>query len=142
MHKLPIFPALVATMLLVAATPGYAQNVDCRSCHVPGKAADFSAIYTHAAAHHPVGIVYPLTNEHFSLPNGQSGDGTFFDKNANGRPDSDEIQLFGVNGAATITCASCHREHGATPLPAKAPRDVHLRVSITNSALCSTCHNQ
>ena len=144
MTRLPILsPALFAMMLLTVAGRGHAQNVDCRSCHAPGTAAgDFSAIYADAVAHHPVDIDYPAASEHFNLPNGQSADVTFFDRNGNGQPDSDEVQLFGANGAATVTCASCHKEHGATPLPAPAPCDVHLRVTNAGSALCSTCHSQ
>ena len=143
-----LLPALISFMLLAAAGSGYAQNVDCRSCHAPGAAsgvADFSAIYANVASHHPVGINYPVglsADPNFHLPNGQSGDVTFFDRDGNGQPDSDEIQLFGMNSTATITCSSCHREHGTSPLPANAPRDAYLRVTIVGSALCSTCHSQ
>jgi len=141
-------PALISFMLLAAPGSGHAQNVDCRSCHAPGStsgAADFGAIYGNVATHHPVGIVYPIglsASPNFKQPNGHSADVMFFDRNGNGQPDSDEIQLFGTNGTATITCSSCHREHGTSPLPANAPRDTHLRVTNTGSALCSTCHSQ
>jgi hypothetical protein len=149
MNRLQLsLPGLVSFMLLSVANGSYAQNVDCRSCHAPGLtsgAADFSAIYTNVASHHPVGIVYPFglsADPNFNQPNGQSGDVAFFDSNGNGQPDSDEIQLFGMNGTATITCSSCHREHGTSPLPANVPRDAHLRVTNIGSKLCSTCHSQ
>ncbi|MFZ2542157.1 MAG: hypothetical protein WAW75_10370 [Gallionella sp.] len=139
-------PACVAILLLAIAGRGYAQNVDCRSCHGQGTATtDFSAIYTYTVAHHPVGIVYPsdsTASTNFNLPNGQIADVAFFDTNGNGLPDSDEIQLFGANGSATITCSSCHMEHGAVPILANAPTDAYLRVTLTGSALCSICHNQ
>jgi hypothetical protein len=143
-----LFPALISLMLLAASGSGHAQNVDCRSCHAPGSTsgvADFSAIYTDVASHHPVGIVYPFglgADPNFKQPNGHGADVAFFDRNGNGQPDSDEIQLFGTNSTATITCSSCHREHGTSPLSANAPRDTHLRVTIVGSALCSTCHSQ
>jgi len=141
-------PALVAVMLFATAGLGHAQNVDCRSCHASGSAAgvaDFGAIYANVATHHPVGINYPIglsASPNFKQPNGHSADALFFDSNGNGQPDSDEIQLFGTNSTATITCSSCHREHGTSPLPANAPRDTHLRVTIVGSKLCSTCHSQ
>lgn len=146
MTRLPILPpVLVAVMLLAAAGCAYAQNIDCRSCHATGTdpgTGDFSAIYANVSAHHPVGINYPLASEFFNQPNGQSADITFFDRNGNSQPDSDEIQLFVMHGTLTITCATCHREHGTTLLPANAPRDMYLRVNNIGSALCTTCHSQ
>lgn len=147
--------ALFAATLLGVAIPGcaqksFAQKVsakdDCLSCHAPGMvAADFSAIYADPKSHHPVGVRYPLGTDaspNFKLPGGRGAGIMFFDSNGNGQPDSDEIRLFGTNGAAAITCASCHKEHGTTPLPANAPRDMYLRVTNAGSALCSTCHSQ
>ncbi|MEO8331045.1 MAG: hypothetical protein ABI479_01315 [Gallionella sp.] len=149
MNKLQILSgSLISFMLLAATGSSHAQNVDCRSCHAPGSTAgvtDFSAIYANVATHHPVDINYPIglsADPNFHLPNGQSADVTFFDRNGNNQPDSDEIQLFGMNGTATITCSTCHSEHGTSPLPPNAPRDTHLRVTITGSKLCSTCHSQ
>src|ERR1700693_5938310 len=80
-----------------------AQNIDCRSCHGPNGAAgakDFSPIYSHPAAHHAVGVNYPLGASgfpRFNPPNGQNSDVAFFDTNGNGRPDIGEIQLFGTS---------------------------------------------
>jgi len=140
--------ALVSFVILAAAGSVHSKNVDCRSCHAPGStsgAADFSAVYANVASHHPVDINYPLSvgaAPYFHQPDMQHDDVTFFDKNDNGQPDSNEIQLFGKNGTAKITCSTCHREHGATRLPAGAPRDKYLRVTVTGSALCSNCHNK
>jgi cytochrome c553 len=142
-----IFPVLVL-LLFASAGNSYAQNVDCRSCHVKGSksgAADFSAVYANAASHHPVDINYPLSLDaqmYFHQPDMQHDDVTFFDKNDNGQPDSNEIQLFGRNGTAKITCSTCHRDHGTKPLAANAPRDAYLRVTVEGSVLCSNCHNK
>ena len=143
-----LFHALISSMLLAASGSGHAQNVDCRSCHAPGStsgAADFSAVYANVASHHPVDINYPLglgAEPYFHQPDMQHDDVTFFDKNDNGLPDSDEIQLFGKNDTVKITCSTCHRDHGTTRLPANAPRDAYLRVTVEGSALCSNCHNK
>ena len=138
---------LLAAMLSTVSLHGYAQNVDCRSCHAPEGASgarDFSAIYANPSSHHPVGIEYSAgasNKPNFKLPNGRSSDITFFDRNGNGQPDDDEIQLFGESGVTTVECASCHKEHGNTPSPASATRNHYLRFDNTGSALCSTCHN-
>lgn len=128
------------------ARNSYAQNVDCRSCHVQGAAAaDFGAIYADPKSHHPVDIVYPgglTANANFNQPNGQNAGTTFFDTNGNGQPDGNEVQLFGATGSATITCATCHKEHGTVPPTPDTSADAYLRVSLTGSALCSICHSQ
>lgn len=122
-------------------------SVDCRSCHAPGGtpgAKDFSRIYSKLSNHHPVGIKYPVGSNAkpgFSSPSGHGNDIAFFDRNSNGQPDSDEVQLFGKSGAATIECASCHKEHGDTLAPAKAGGNPYLRLDNTGSALCVTCHS-
>lgn len=141
-----MMPRLVAFTLLAAAGKGYAQDINCLNCHVRGKsAADFMAVYDNIQGHHPVDINYPLgpkAGEKFHLPNAQLADNTFFDTNGNGQPDSDEVQLFGANGAAMITCSSCHKEHGSTKLPPVTRSGSHLRVTLVGSELCSVCHNQ
>lgn len=147
-RQLLLLPALVSSVLLAAISSSHAQNVDCRSCHVPGSksgAADFSKVYANVASHHPVDINYPLGSGaelYFHQPDMRHDDVTFFDKNDNGQPDSDEIQLFNINGTAKITCSTCHRSHGASRLPANAPREAYLRVTVNGSALCSNCHNK
>ena len=148
MTRLPGFSSMLCILLLGVSSLGRAQNFDCLDCHdITGSAGvdDFSMIYAHTKPHHPVGIAYPsgpTANEDFKAPHGQSAGITFFDRNGNGQPDSNEVQLYDVNGEATIECATCHIEHGTTPLPADAPADVYLRVKNTGSALCSTCHSQ
>lgn len=127
---------------------GNAQSEVCRSCHAPNAAAgakDFSPIYANPKSHHPVGVIYPIgsnANQNFKLPNRQSTGIAFFDRNSNGQPDSDEIQLFGMNGEVTVECASCHQEHGSSPVSGNGHPDFYLRVANVGSALCITCHRQ
>lgn len=139
--------ALSTVMLVTVSMRGYAQGADCRSCHTSNGAAgarDFSYIYATPSSHHPVGTEYPAglnTKPNFKQPNGQSAVITFFDRNGNGQPDNDEIQMFSANGAATVECASCHMEHGKDTAPANAVSNFYLRVDNAGSALCTTCHN-
>ena len=150
-------PALCAITLVVLSVMGCAQNrlaqggdiqsVDCRSCHSSGGitgAEDFSSIYANSKSHHSVGVKYPLGSKagsDFNPPNGRGAGVTFFDRNGNGQPDSDEIQLFGAKSEPRVECSSCHREHGSQP-PDNNPVDLYyLRIDNVNSALCVTCHN-
>jgi len=150
-------PALLPLALFVlifqgCAQMGLAQNANvqsesCRTCHAPNGPAgakDYSDIYTNPKSHHPVGVIYPIgsSTQKFKLPNHQTADIAFFDRNDNGRPDSDEIQLYGMNGEVKVECASCHKEHGDSRISGHVPGDMYLRVANTGSALCITCHNQ
>jgi hypothetical protein len=123
-----------------------AQSEGCRSCHAPnaaGGARDLSPFYANPKSHHPVGVNYPasaLDDSKFKLPNGRSADIVFFDRNGNGQPDSDEIQLFGAKDAVTVECASCHKEHGGLPASGSVSSGFYLRVANVGSALCLTCH--
>ena len=154
LKKLSVF--FLATVLSTVSLHGCAliQNrtpthgpVDCRSCHTPDGASgakDFSRIYANPSTHHPVGVKYPVgfnAKPGFNSPNGHSSEIEFFDRNGNGQPDSDEIQLFGESGVVTVECASCHKEHGNIPASANAIRNHYLRFDNTGSALCTTCHN-
>ena len=138
---------LLAVMLSIVSLQGHAQNIDCRSCHSLNAAPDvedYSRIYANPSSHHPVGAKYPAGSDAkpgFNSPNGHNSGSTFFDKNGNGQPDDDEIQLFGERDAAMIECASCHRGHGDASAPANTIRNHYLRFDNTGSALCITCHN-
>jgi hypothetical protein len=126
---------------------GNVHSESCRTCHSSGGAMgakDFSSIYDKPASHHPVGVSYPLGPSafpKFNPPNGQNSDAAFFDSNGNGRPDVNEVQLFGTSLSVTVECASCHREHGDPPgVEYAAENPTYLRVINFNSALCMTCH--
>lgn len=142
-----LMPVLCAIMLVAVSIRVHAQNVDCRSCHAPNGAVgatDFSPIYASPTTHHSVGRNYPAglnATPNFNQPNGQSAGLTFFDRNGNGQPDNDEIQLFSEGGAATVECASCHAPHGNEPAPTNTAGNLHLRGGNKGSALCTTCHN-
>ncbi|MEO8342757.1 MAG: cytochrome c3 family protein [Gallionella sp.] len=124
------------------------RNIECRSCHVPNgeeEARDFRSIYANPQSHHSVSISYPLgTNAYpdFNPPNGQGAGIAFFDRNNNGQPDSDEVQLFGTDVRVTVECATCHKAHGSLPLPEKMQPGFNLRVTNEGSALCIVCHRQ
>jgi mono/diheme cytochrome c family protein len=150
--------ALFATTLLNVSVVGCAQNefakkvpdqnVDCRTCHSPNGmpgAKDFSAIYANPKSHHAVGVNYPLGSNaypKFQVPDGQVGEIAFFDRNSNGRPDVNEIQLYGTSFRVTVECASCHRPHGDPLEASDSPRDAYLRIDNVRSELCLTCHRQ
>jgi hypothetical protein len=125
------------------------QSRDCRSCHVkngPPGAKDFSQIYANQKSHHPVGVAYPVSGQDtVTIDTSKEQAGAvvgFFDRNGNGRPDGDEVILFGSNGALMVECASCHREHGAGAPSAGTQHRWYLRVENGGSELCLTCHNQ
>ncbi len=131
----------------------HAQGGDCRACHSANGhgtngttgARDFSAIYANPGSHHPVGVRYPPASQaepKFQMPDSRNDVAAFFDRNGNGQPDNDEVVLFGANGAMTVECASCHREHGSSRSPGGTAADPYLRVENANSALCMTCHRQ
>ena len=150
--------SLCAVMLLDVSITGCAQNqiakkaadqnVDCRTCHSPGGipgARDFSSIYANPKSHHPVGVNYPLganAYPNFRVPNGYIEGIAFFDRNGNGRPDPDEIQLYGTSVSVTVECASCHRPHEDSLESGYSHNDPYLRFDNGRSALCSTCHRQ
>ncbi len=130
--------------LLILPLGVLAENVDCRSCHGVTSSAgvvDLNAIYADPAKHHPVDIGFPAVLDSYRMPPAQSGEISFFDRNGNGMPDADEIQLFGQGPSAQMTCSTCHAEHGTThALQQKLP--MYLRVTNTGNGLCSTCHVQ
>jgi hypothetical protein len=150
--------ALSVIIMLISAS-GCAQNefahkrpspnVDCRSCHALNGAEgarEFSSIYADPRSHHPVGVSYPLgatAYPKFNPPSGESPGIAFFDRNDNGQPESNEIQLFGMAVRVTVECASCHKAHGNVAVFDSAPpTSFYLRIANVGSALCITCHRQ
>ena len=69
---------------------------------------------------HPIAITYPSTNP------GMVAKATVLAL-------TNSVKLFGTTGTEKVQCASCHDVHNNTNAP-------FLRVSLTNSALCTTCH--
>ena len=135
--------ALFTAALITASAHCNAQAVDCRSCHAPNGApgaADFSGIYANPLLHHRVDIEYPSDNQNFRMPDGHDIDVTYFDKNHDGLPDIDEIQMLDAPPLmAVIECTTCHMEHGDAP-PVPHPPS-YLRFKNTGSSLCTTCHS-
>ena len=153
-----LLPGLCAAMLIAPVTTSCAQsplvsasnvtNVDCRSCHLPGKstdAKDLSLIYANPRLHHPIGIIYPAESRAspgFNPASGQGAGIAFFDRNGNALPDDNEIQLFDSGeGKHKVECASCHGPHGIQSPAANLANSYYLRVANKNSELCVTCHN-
>ena len=126
---------------------------ECLACHSVGIADALNtvpfniyAIGTDLRNDHPIGIDFPDTvaNPDFkpfsaTIP----GKLAFYDGNADGRADKDEIRLYETGDGFEVECASCHDPHG---VPSAGPGSLHqpsfLRVSNTQSALCQTCHNK
>ncbi|GEM_PF-4183891 len=121
------------------------QSEGCRDCHsseTDVAAEVFSSIFDTPEIHHPIGVRYPdaAVVPNWAKPSGQDKEIAFFDRNENGKPDSDEILLFGAAGDATVECASCHVQHGSPSNTPKDPVKFYLRFENRGSALCTTCH--
>lgn len=131
--------ALPALLAPLAAWPDYS---DCRNCHfdVPPDdvTPDFSG-YFQLVGHHPVRVAYPLRPD-YRQPGLTQGGIRFFDRNGNGKVDSDEIQIFRNRGEWVVDCASCHIEHGVTAAITGHPPD-YVRSAGGAIHLCVTCHN-
>lgn len=92
---------------------------------------------------HPVGIRYPTTGPgvDFRPTTAVFKNIAFFDNNANGNPDPNEIRLYNTGQGFEVECASCHDPHG---VPSNGVGTVNnktfMRVSNSGSGLCLTCH--
>jgi hypothetical protein len=161
-------PLLQATLTAICAVaPAHADYSDCRTCHyattIDSTAPDFTSYFV-AAGHHPVRVSYPIRADYNQPLSSLSGI-LFFDRNGNGIPDPDEIQIFSTTTTTTLTttsttksrkggsksttvtettwvidCASCHTEHGTTP-PDPAHAVDYVRNAGGDQLLCITCHN-
>jgi predicted CXXCH cytochrome family protein len=131
--------ALASLLGLGSMDEVHGAYVDCAVCHLDpapdSGAKDFFDFFVSPERQHPIGMAYPpALNAAYVRPTALTGDIVFFDRNGNGIPDFDEVQLFGTSG--TIECASCHREHGDTSPPPQP--NMYLRV--TGDLLCLVCH--
>ncbi len=128
---------------------------DCNRCHgtppmFPSLGmADFSMFFieTDLRNDHPIGVEYPTSlgpGVDFKVPTGLAGEMSFFDLNANGRADTNEIRMYQTGEGYEVECASCHDPHGV-PSSAEAGSEFipsFLRISNAASALCFTCHTK
>ena len=127
---------------------------ECLVCHSPSGgfagagATDFTAfaIGTDLRNDHPVGIHYPSAagaGTDFKEPQRREARLAYFDTNANGRADSNEIRLYNTGDGYEVECASCHDPHG---VPSAGPGSVFnatfLRVANAGSAVCLSCHTK
>jgi Doubled CXXCH motif (Paired_CXXCH_1) len=127
---------------------------ECLACHSSGAgivgtgATDFTvfAIGTDLRNDHPVGIRYPTTagpGTDFNDPSRKEARLAWFDGNANGRADSNEIRLYNTGEGYEVECASCHDPHGVPASGAGSPFNAtFLRVSNAGSGVCLTCHSK
>lgn len=158
---------LAATTAIFGAGSAHADYSDCRTCHyatnIDPNAPDLTGYFVDPG-HHPVRVSYPIRADYNLPPTTTTTGILFFDRNANGVPDPDEIQLFsssllsGTTGTGTTTrtkgkqkttattdtwmidCASCHIEHGLAPLDPQHTAD-YLRGAGEERLMCLTCHN-
>ena len=129
------------------------SSTECLSCHspsggIPGAGAtDFTAfaIGTDLRNDHPVGVRFPPAGPgtDFRDPGRKETRWAYYDNNANGRADSNEIRLYNSGEGYEVECASCHDPHG---VPSAGPGSVFnptfLRVSNAGSGVCLTCHSK
>jgi hypothetical protein len=151
-----IIPSFVAITLVSVSvigcvqfgeTPdGYESDDDCKFCHASTKRAkDIGNIYLDAASHHPIDIEYPPIGNRakdFNVPNARDGKNTFFDSNADGKLDRDEIRLYSDKDMTELTCATCHREHSKSHIAVEQPDDDYLRGTNVDGELCLVCHRK
>ena len=127
-----------------------AQFGACQSCHSingdqhdPSTMASFDVFYiaTDLRNDHPVGVRFPADNPDFRGGATELGAVSFFDTDADGRPDAGEIRMYDTGDGYEVECASCHDPHG---VPSSGPgstfNPTFLRVANSGSALCLSCH--
>jgi hypothetical protein len=140
--------SVIGCMQMGESPSGYEHDDDCLFCHTKYSqvnAKDIGYIYSNESAHHPVDKLYPPGggySEKFNLPNARQGKYAYFDTNANGRLDNDEVRLYPEEQGDEITCATCHRDHGRAPKPSEEPDDDFLRGTNADGELCLNCHRK
>ncbi len=130
------------------STRMHAKLGDCMLCHTTTNpfAPDFSAylIGTDLTDDHPVGVSLPdPTIFDFNPTTGVDGNLSFYDRNANGRADNNELRFYNSGQGFEVECASCHNPHG-TPITGTNGGPLipsFMRVN-EQSVLCLTCHNK
>lgn len=140
-----------------AATHAGLQGPDqgCLVCHNPNGAGaafptayDFTAfaIGTDLRNDHPVGIRFPPTagpGTDFNDPPRKEARLAWFDTDADGRADANEVRLYNSGESYEVECASCHDPHGVPSAGAGSTfNPTFLRVANASSAVCLTCHSK
>jgi mono/diheme cytochrome c family protein len=125
----------------------------CLACHSSGAgivgagATDFSVfvIGTDLRNDHPVGVHFPTgaAAVDFKPPNATRPGISWFDTDADSRPDSREVRLYDSGEGLMVECASCHDPHGVPAAGTGSSfNPTFLRIPNTGSALCLTCHTK
>ncbi|MFQ5432706.1 MAG: hypothetical protein ACE5EN_09385, partial [Nitrospinota bacterium] len=92
---------------------------------------------------HPIGIQMPNAVLYgFNEPTAVDGNKWFFDANADGRADRDEIRLYDTGDGYEVECATCHDPHGVVAGGGTTGPLIptFLRVNNDASSVCLTCH--
>lgn len=134
---------LCAALLAVTAIASVrADYQDCRSCHyavLPESTAPDFTNYFNTPGHHPVHVAYPAKAE-YNATDAVVADILFFDRDGDGLPGPDEVQIFRSIDGDMIECSSCHVEHGIGPPATNHPVE-YVRSATANNVLCGFCHN-
>jgi hypothetical protein len=148
MHVVLASISVIGCVQMGGNTVGFKSDDDCMFCHARTNnsgAKEIEYIYIKQVEHHPVDIEYPRTlvlSKEFNEPNAQRDEITFFDSNANGKLDSEDIRLYPEKGKMMIACATCHREHDRSPLSLEHPDNDYLRGTNVDGELCMSCHRK
>lgn len=115
----------------------------CHSDRPNDIAPDFAAFImgTDLRDDHPVGVQRPNDDANYNKPT-PVGSLAFFDKNGNGRSDSNEIRFYNTGQGFEVECASCHDPHGV-PSAGQGSQFIKSFLRVNNSAqsaVCLTCH--
>jgi predicted CXXCH cytochrome family protein len=89
--------------------------------------------HTLGPKHHPMGTSLP-TSPSFNQPDQCVGPVRFFDQNANGQIDPEEVRVFGL--LRQVDCASCHIES----VDADPAQSAGLFLRQNAATLCLVCH--
>lgn len=148
-------------------TPG---PTSCMACHTAGNfigAPDYTvfSIQEDLRDDHPIGILFPTNTAtggvDFNAPTHTTPNGLmqFFDRDGDGRIDTNEVRLYETGDGFEVECASCHDPHGIPSGGAGSkfnPSFLRVNngvvdngttgtagiVSESGSALCLTCHEK
>ena len=111
---------------------------------------------------HPVGVRYPdaaAVTVDYNEPNRKEARMAYFDVNANGHADTDEVRLYDSGDGYEVECGSCHDPHGVRVTPGSdrlVPSFLRVGAMVDTgpsagptasdisandgSRLCLTCH--